>query len=102
MAKADRGEPGGGEHAAPCAPDDVYVPPLPDEVRVNPIRDAADWRAMRDACASDPGAFHGAIAARTLHWHHPGLDAWLSRGDGGAWRGWAVADASPIEDELPG
>ncbi len=103
MAKAYRGEPGGGgEHAVPCAPDDVYVPPLPDEVRVNPIRDAADWRAMRDACASDPGAFHGAIAARTLHWHHPGLDAWLSRGDGGAWRGWAVADASPIEDELPG
>ena len=68
MAKAYRSEPGGdAERVAPCAPDDLYVPPLPGEVRVNPIRNAADWQAMRDACVSDPGAFHGGIAARTLH-----------------------------------
>ncbi len=79
----------------------VYAPPLPSDIHVNPIRTGADWRAMREACVEDPGAFHGAIAARVLHWYHPDLDAWLTRGSDGTWRGWRVADGEDcrLDDE---
>ncbi|MBF0334964.1 MAG: hypothetical protein HQL40_15165, partial [Alphaproteobacteria bacterium] len=69
--------------------DAVLVPPLPTDVTVNPIRDGAAWRAMREACLTDPGAFHGDIAARTIHWFDGG--AWLSRDDDGVWRGFDAA-----------
>ncbi len=74
----------------------VFTPPVPADVHVNPIRSHADWQAMRDACRADPGAFHGAMAARALHWYHSGQDAWLSQGEDGSWRGWRVADAAPV------
>ena len=73
-----------------------FVPPVPLDVRANPIRNLDDWRAMRDACEKDPGAFHGAIAARNLHWYHPGHEAWLSQGDDGAWAGWRIDSAEPF------
>ncbi|HUN50263.1 MAG TPA: AMP-binding protein, partial [Candidatus Sulfotelmatobacter sp.] len=78
------------------APGSIFVPPLPTDVRVNPIRDRADWQRMREACLADPGQFHGEIAARTIHWHHPDLGAWLTR-EGDRWRGWRVADLAPVE-----
>ncbi|MDJ0894609.1 MAG: AMP-binding protein [Alphaproteobacteria bacterium] len=80
-------------------PDDpqsrAFQPPVPTDVRVNPIRSAADWRAMRAACEADPGAFHGEIAAKTLHWFDPESKAWLSKGEDGHWAGWAAADGKP-------
>ncbi|WP_051341665.1 AMP-binding protein [Azospirillum halopraeferens] len=79
------------DHAA----DGVIVPPLPRDVTVNPIRTAADWQRQRDACAADPGAFHGAIAARTIHWFDGA--AWLMRDADGVWRGWDAATGAPAE-----
>ncbi len=98
MAKACRSQGGGAaRRAGEAAPDGAYTPPLPEEIRVNSIRSQADWQVMRDACENDPGAFHGAIAAQTLHWFHPELEAWLTREEDGNWRGWRVADARPVE-----
>ena len=56
----------------------------------NPVRTGDDWRAMREAALDDPGAFHGAIAARQMHWFVADVGAsgaWLARattGDGPA------------------
>jgi len=54
--------------------------------RINPVLDAAIWRQMRSAAAADPGAFHGDIAKRTLHWYDPATSAWITL-DGDTWRG---------------
>lgn len=70
----------------------------------NPIRNAADWEAARAAALADPGAFHGNLAAGSLHWFEPSLGtsgAWLSRGEGGAWSGWDAATAEAVEPRLP-
>ena len=67
--------------------------------QVNPIRTRADWTAMRAAVLADPGAFHGDIAARTIHWFAPdvgGAGAWLSRDETGDWRGWEAGTARPV------
>jgi acrylyl-CoA reductase (NADPH)/3-hydroxypropionyl-CoA dehydratase/3-hydroxypropionyl-CoA synthetase len=65
----------------------------------NPIRTRDDWDAMRAAVLSDPGAFHGDIAARTIHWMLPTIGeagAWLSRGEDGGWHGWDARTAEPM------
>ena len=65
---------------------------------VNPIRTRSDWEAMRAAVLADPGAFHGEIAARTIHWFAAGIGdagAWLSRDEAGVWRGWDSLTAEP-------
>jgi acrylyl-CoA reductase (NADPH)/3-hydroxypropionyl-CoA dehydratase/3-hydroxypropionyl-CoA synthetase len=96
MAKARRSK---GDRTArrtdDAVPHGVFTPPVPEDVRVNPIRTQADWQAMRAACEKDPGAFHGAIAAGTLHWYHPEREAWLTLADDGTWRGWD-ADGAPV------
>jgi acrylyl-CoA reductase (NADPH)/3-hydroxypropionyl-CoA dehydratase/3-hydroxypropionyl-CoA synthetase len=54
---------------------------------------------MRSAALADPGAFHGDIAARTIHWYarHIGLaGAWLSRDAAGVWRGWDAQTAQRV------
>ncbi|WP_448206706.1 AMP-binding protein [Azospirillum sp. sgz302134] len=71
----------------------AFQPPLPRDVTVNPIRSAADWQAQRTACEADPGAFHGAIAAETIHWFD-GAN-WLTREADGVWRGWNAATGEP-------
>jgi len=70
---------------------------LPDAV-TNPVRTRADFDAMRAAVLADPGAFHGEVAARTLHWLVDG--AWLSF-DGTAWSGWDAATAAPVSRDMP-
>jgi acrylyl-CoA reductase (NADPH) / 3-hydroxypropionyl-CoA dehydratase / 3-hydroxypropionyl-CoA synthetase len=60
----------------------AVVPPAPQR---NPIPDRAAWEAQRRACEQDPGAFHGAIAARELHWYAPDV------GTHGAWITWSDA-----------
>ena len=83
------------------------VPP-PQPLR-NPLRTRADWERQRQACLADPGAFHGAIAAREIHWWVPaGADpaigaggAWLTFDEaGGTWRGWCAASAGPVATAL--
>ena len=75
--------------------DNAFTPPLPQDVTVNPIRSAADWQRQRAACEADPGAFHGAIAADTIHWFD-GTN-WLMRDPDGVWRGWNATSGEPAE-----
>lgn len=74
---------------------DVFTPRLPIDVKVNPILSLADWQRQREACEADPGGFHGRIAARTLHWWHPGERAWLMQDHLNHWQGWRL-DGSPV------
>ncbi len=60
---------------------------------------------MREACLSDPGAFHGALAKRHLAWlirdqGERGVWAQLDR-DSGTWRGWDATTAAPVVLDLP-
>ncbi len=73
-------------------------PSIETDVRSNPIRTAEDWEAMREQAREDPGAFHGAIAKRELHWYHESDDEWLSWSDDEeSWTGFRFDDGSPIE-----
>ncbi len=60
----------------------------PPTARVNPIPDRAAWEAARAACLANPGAYHGGVAKRELHW----FDA--SIGDAGAWITWSDTDGA--------
>jgi len=64
-----------------------FMPPLPTDRHVNPIKNTADWERMREACIADPGAFHGNIAAETIHWYNPARDWWLIQEKPGLWHG---------------
>ncbi|MFN7551139.1 MAG: AMP-binding protein, partial [Pseudomonadota bacterium] len=79
-------------------------PVAPRSARRNPLRSRADWEAMRAAVLADPGAFHGAIARRNLHWFVPGVGpagAWLSFDDGsGRWSGWDAGTGAPVAPAL--
>ncbi|PZN94332.1 MAG: acetyl-CoA synthetase [Alphaproteobacteria bacterium] len=58
---------------------------------------------MRAAVLADPGAVHGAIAARNLHWLVAlpgGGSAWLTF-DGARWSGWDAVTAEAVSPELP-
>ncbi|MCE2908121.1 MAG: AMP-binding protein, partial [Burkholderiaceae bacterium] len=92
--------------SSPAANAGAVPPPAPQR---NPLRTRADWQRQRQACLADPGAFHGAIAAREVHWWvPPGADpaigpagAWLSLDDAsGTWRGWCAARAEPVATAL--
>ncbi|TRW17122.1 AMP-binding protein [Glacieibacterium frigidum] len=65
--------------------------------RSNPVIDRAAWDAARAACVADPGAFHGDIAARTLHWLVDGT--WLMR-EGGGWSGWDAVTGAAVHRDL--
>ena len=70
----------------------------------NPIRTRQDWDVMRAAVLADPGAFHGGIAARTMHWFVGDIGsagAWLSRGEHGRWSGWDVQSGAAVTPDLP-
>ncbi len=71
---------------------------------VNPVRTRAEWDAMRAAVLSDPGTFHGDIAAQRIHWFvaDQGTEgAWLSRDAAGQWSGWDAATGDPLSPDLP-
>jgi acrylyl-CoA reductase (NADPH)/3-hydroxypropionyl-CoA dehydratase/3-hydroxypropionyl-CoA synthetase len=70
----------------------------------NPIGTSAEWAAMRSDVLADPGAFHGDIAARNMHWFVADLGAsgaWLAKGADGAWHGWDAATCAAISPDLP-
>ncbi|QMW24719.1 AMP-binding protein [Sandaracinobacteroides saxicola] len=56
---------------------------------------------MRDACVADPGAFHGDIAATTIHWFVREQNAWLMRDADGVWRGWDATTGAAVSRALP-
>ena len=71
--------------------------------RANPVASRADWERMRARALTDPGGFHGDIAAETLHWFWPSIGrsgAWLTLA-GGRWTGWDAATLAPLAAELP-
>jgi len=80
---------------------DIIHPPPAER---NLIRDAAAWRSMREACRSDPGAFHGASAKRRICWLLPDegeAGVWAAYDDGaGAWKGWDAITAEPVTLDL--
>ena len=80
--------------------DQAVRPSIPKPL-ANPIRDAADWHRLRDAARRDPGGFHGAAAAKAIHWFVPTANAWLSQSEDGAWHGWDAATAAPVSPKLP-
>ena len=70
----------------------------------NSIATRADWEAMRAAVLADPGAFHGNIAARNMHWFVASVGAagaWLAKDADGAWSGWDAATCEPVSPDLP-
>ncbi len=71
---------------------------------VNPVVTRTDWDAMRAAVLADPGAFHGEIAARTIHWFVSEIGrsgAWLCCGEDGHWRGWDAATGDALTADVP-
>ncbi len=75
---------------------------LPPKASVNPLRTRADWQSARTACETDPGRYHGDLAAHELHWFDPATGshgAWLTLDAGGHWSGWdAVSGAAVTAD----
>ncbi len=73
-----------------------------DRPIVNPIRTAADWNRHRAACAADPGAFHGEVAKREIHWFHGDLNAWIVFDDAAqAWKGFHAKTGQEVACTLP-
>ncbi len=72
---------------------------------VNTLVSRAAWQRARAACLADPGAYHGEIAAREIHWFEPTIGthgAWLGLDPvGGAWRGWDARNGAPVTADLP-
>lgn len=71
--------------------------------KTNPIGNRADWEAMRAAVLADPGAFHGNVAARNMHWFVAGAGesgAWLAKDENGIWHGWDAATCAPVSPDL--
>ena len=72
----------------------------PPTARHNPLRTRVDWQAAREAAARDPGAFHGAIARRELHWFDPTLGpggAWIRFDvEAGRWQGFDARTGMPV------
>lgn len=78
-------------------PPDLRARPTP---HVNPLRTRDDWERARDESLRDPGAFHGAMARRELHWFDAALGergGWITWDAGReAWTGWDAATLVPI------
>ncbi len=74
----------------------------PHTPEINPVRTRADWTRLRNSALHDPGAFHGEIAAREIHWFDPASRAWLSLHDDGVWRGFDATSGASVTADLPG
>ena len=75
--------------------------------QTNPVRSRADWERQRAAALDNPGAFHGAIAKREVHWFVTGAagvgakGAWLTFDQTlGQWTGWDAASGAPMTADL--
>ncbi len=83
-------------------PLDPTAVPIPAH---NPLRTRADWLTSREASLTAPGAFHGAIAKRELHWFDPALGgsgAWITWDEASRrWTGWDAATLAAVEAPYP-
>jgi acrylyl-CoA reductase (NADPH)/3-hydroxypropionyl-CoA dehydratase/3-hydroxypropionyl-CoA synthetase len=89
--------------------DTTFAPktaPMP-QARANPLRSRADWERQRAASLANPGAFHGGIAKREIHWWVSGVPevgsagAWLSFDNAsGQWTGWDAATGAAVSADL--
>ncbi len=89
------------------SPPREFTPGLvtPPVARVNPYTDRESWQRARDACLADPGAYHGDIARREIHWFEPSVGAhgaWLHWNDqAGRWEGFDARSGEPVAPALP-
>ena len=76
----------------------------PPQASINPYSSRIAWEVARAACERDPGAFHGDIACRELHWFDPTLGsagAWIRYDDTEArWLGFDASSGARIEPSL--
>ena len=74
------------------------------QAQVNPLRTRQDWQRMRDAATADPGAFHGAIARRQIHWFVASArsaGAWLAYDPARrTWSGWDARSGAALDADL--
>ncbi len=86
-----------GSTGAAAAPGTAVVP---RDANASPLRTRDDFARMRAAAIADPGAFHGEIAKRELHWFvlDEGRDgAWLTWDEAAqAWTGWDGRTGAPV------
>ena len=72
------------------------------EARINPLVDRATWDKQRAAAIADPGAFHGNIAIREIHWYNPDLRAWIMWSDADeCWLGLDADTGAAVAVDLP-
>jgi acrylyl-CoA reductase (NADPH) / 3-hydroxypropionyl-CoA dehydratase / 3-hydroxypropionyl-CoA synthetase len=74
------------------------TPPMAEH---NPIRTRAEWQRLRVLSQRDPGAFHGDIAAHTLHWYDATHHAWLTLDDDARWCGIDARSGAPLVSDTP-
>ena len=78
---------------------------LPPQAHINPYSSRVAWETARAACERDPGAFHGDIASRELHWFEPTLGqagAWIRYDEARSrWLGFDAASGVSIDSALP-
>lgn len=76
----------------------------PPQAHINPYPSRAAWEAARAACERDPGAFHGDIACRELHWFEPTVSragAWIRYDEQQSrWIGFDAATGASIDPHL--
>jgi acrylyl-CoA reductase (NADPH)/3-hydroxypropionyl-CoA dehydratase/3-hydroxypropionyl-CoA synthetase len=74
------------------------------QAQTNPVRTRRDWETQRAAAIADPGAFHGAIAKRQIHWFvasQEGHGAWLSFDDASRrWTGWDARSGAALKADF--
>jgi acrylyl-CoA reductase (NADPH) / 3-hydroxypropionyl-CoA dehydratase / 3-hydroxypropionyl-CoA synthetase len=74
------------------------------QAQTNPVRTRRDWEAQRAAALADPGAFHGAIAKRQIHWFvasQGASGAWLAFDEARQhWAGWDARSGAAVEADL--
>ena len=91
-----------GSSGVATTPEGAVVPPT---ARVSPLRTREDFARMRAAAIADPGAFHGDIARRALHWfaREAGAHgAWLTWDDAAqGWSGFDAATGAPVTGAMP-
>ena len=77
----------------------------PPQAHINPYSSRVAWETARAACERDPGAFHGDIASRELHWFEPTLGqagAWIRYDEARSrWLGFDATCGAPIDSALP-
>jgi len=77
----------------------------PPQAHINPYSSRVAWETARAACERDPGAFHGDIASRELHWFEPTLGqagAWIRYDEARSrWLGFDAASGVSIDSALP-